>query len=61
MLVSETIRDAEPDTIWKPFTIASPTLVYCHNDLYQHNILVDPKTYEVTAILDWEYSGYFPP
>lgn len=35
--------------------------VYCHNDLNQHNILLDPTTFEVKAIIDWEYSGFFPP
>jgi serine/threonine protein kinase len=34
--------------------------VYCHNDLGQQNILVDPRTLEVVAIIDWEYSGFFP-
>ncbi|KAI5825285.1 hypothetical protein K523DRAFT_398156 [Schizophyllum commune Tattone D] len=35
-------------------------LVLCHNDLSQHNILVDPETLKITAILDWEFAGFHP-
>lgn len=34
--------------------------VFCHNDLSQHNIVVDPKTLKIRAILDWEYAGFYP-
>jgi len=37
------------------------TFIYCHNDLGQQNILLDPATLEVKAVIDWEYSGFFPP
>lgn len=35
--------------------------VLCHGDLHDYNILVDPKTLKVTAIIDWEFAGYYPP
>lgn len=34
--------------------------VFCHNDLGGQNVLVDPKTQTIKAIIDWEYAGYFP-
>ncbi|KAJ5573768.1 uncharacterized protein N7459_008195 [Penicillium hispanicum] len=34
--------------------------VFCHNDLSQHNIIVDPQTLKIRAIIDWEYAGFFP-
>ena len=34
--------------------------VFCHNDLSQHNIIVDPQTLKIRAIVDWEYAGFFP-
>lgn len=34
--------------------------VYCHNDLSQQNIIVDPDTLKIKAIIDWEYSGFYP-
>ncbi|KAI9668713.1 MAG: hypothetical protein M1817_005197 [Caeruleum heppii] len=37
------------------------TFVFCHNDLSPHNIFLNPTTLEVMAIIDWEYSGFFPP
>ena len=35
--------------------------VFCHGDLNGDNILVDPITYEVKCILDWENAGFYPP
>lgn len=35
--------------------------VFCHNDLSQHNIIVDPNTLKINAIIDWEYAGFYPP
>ncbi|KLU91924.1 hypothetical protein MAPG_10873 [Magnaporthiopsis poae ATCC 64411] len=35
-------------------------LVFCHNDLSTHNVIVDPQTLKVKAIVDWEYAGFFP-
>ncbi|KAK3896823.1 kinase-like domain-containing protein [Staphylotrichum tortipilum] len=34
--------------------------VFCHNDLNNRNILVDPTTFRITGIIDWEFAGYFP-
>ncbi|CAJ2502970.1 Uu.00g103640.m01.CDS01 [Anthostomella pinea] len=34
--------------------------VFCHNDLSQHNIIVDPTTLKINAIIDWEYAGFYP-
>jgi aminoglycoside phosphotransferase (APT) family kinase protein len=34
--------------------------VFCHNDLSQHNIIVDSQTLKIRAIIDWEYAGFFP-
>ncbi|KAL8357450.1 hypothetical protein RB598_002321 [Gaeumannomyces tritici] len=37
------------------------SLVFCHNDLSANNIIVDPYTLRIKAIIDWEYAGFFPP
>lgn len=34
--------------------------VFCHNDLDRQNILVDPATFRITCIIDWEAAGFFP-
>lgn len=31
-----------------------------NDDLSRHNIIVDPETFEVKAIMDWESSGFYP-
>ena len=35
-------------------------LVFCHNDLSAHNVIVDPDSLKITAIIDWEYAGFYP-
>ncbi|KAL6716766.1 hypothetical protein ACLMJK_006334 [Lecanora helva] len=32
---------------------------FCHNDLAQHNIMMDPDSLQVVAIIDWEGSGFY--
>ncbi|EPE29427.1 Protein kinase-like (PK-like) [Glarea lozoyensis ATCC 20868] len=46
--------------LWSMKIRDSEDLVFCHNDFSTHNVLVDPKTLKVNAILDWEYAGFFP-
>lgn len=45
---------------WKRVTSDRSPFVFCHNDLSGFNIIVNPETYEIAAIVDWEYSGFFP-
>jgi aminoglycoside phosphotransferase len=35
-------------------------LVYNHGDFSTNNVIVDPVTLKVKAILDWEYAGFYP-
>jgi aminoglycoside phosphotransferase len=37
-----------------------PDLVFCHGDLSQTNILVDPETLKIQGIIDWEFAGFWP-
>ncbi|KDR72725.1 hypothetical protein GALMADRAFT_762580 [Galerina marginata CBS 339.88] len=60
------VQDSSPDECSKildlKFRESDPAeFVLCHNDLSQHNIIVDEKTLKVKAILDWEYAGFYPP
>lgn len=34
--------------------------VFCHNDLSQQNVIIDPETLKINAIIDWEYAGFYP-
>lgn len=38
----------------------SGEFVFCHNDLAQQNVIVDPETLKIRAIIDWEYAGFWP-
>ncbi|KAI4194434.1 MAG: hypothetical protein LQ350_007771 [Teloschistes chrysophthalmus] len=46
---------------WESRTSSTDGYVYCHNDLALHNLFVDPETFDIEAVIDWEYSGFFPP
>jgi hypothetical protein len=46
---------------WPQISSATETFVMCHNDLGAQNLFVNPsKNFEITGIIDWEFSGYFP-
>ncbi|KAG9227965.1 hypothetical protein BJ875DRAFT_294567 [Amylocarpus encephaloides] len=49
-----------PRPKWEMKPRDSEDLVFCHNDFSTHNVMVDPETLKVNAILDWEYAGFFP-
>jgi aminoglycoside phosphotransferase (APT) family kinase protein len=54
-------RAVPQDQFLKFREATTPEFVLCHNDLSQHNVIVDETTLKVNAILDWEYAGFFPP
>ena len=45
---------------WKLKPAMTNDFVFCHNDLSQHNVIVDPESLQINAIIDWEYSGFYP-
>ncbi|KAG6003206.1 hypothetical protein E4U54_000730 [Claviceps lovelessii] len=51
----------KPDSCWRPKPETKGEFVFCHNDLAQQNVLVDPTTLKITAIIDWEFAGFYPP
>jgi aminoglycoside phosphotransferase (APT) family kinase protein len=48
------------DIIPSLFTSSSTTFALCHHDLSTSNIIVDPTTYQITGIVDWESVGVIP-
>ena len=46
---------------WPAKVAKTPQFCFCHNDLAQHNILINEETLEVEAIIDWEHSGFYTP
>ena len=45
---------------WPRCTSKDTTFVLVHNDLGQANIFIDSDTHRILAIIDWEYSGFYP-
>ena len=45
---------------WELKSSSSDRFVFCHNDLSQQNVIVDPQSLKVRAIIDWEYAGFYP-
>ena len=46
---------------WKTHRSEEARYTFQHGDLAAHNILMDPRTLDVAALIDWEYAGFFPP
>ncbi|TPX14921.1 uncharacterized protein E0L32_005030 [Thyridium curvatum] len=53
------MRHTERD-IWSLRPSDEDEFVFCHNDLSQQHIIVDPNTLRINAIIDWEYAGFYP-
>ncbi|KAK8010339.1 hypothetical protein PG990_009304 [Apiospora arundinis] len=51
-------RDRRP---WPQISSKGDTFVFCHNDLGPPNIFINPETFKIVGIIDWEFSGFFPP
>ncbi|KAJ5097644.1 hypothetical protein N7456_008365 [Penicillium angulare] len=54
------VMDCNGRDYWSQKMSKKEEYVFCHNDLSQHNIIVDPVTLKINAIIDWEYAGFFP-
>jgi hypothetical protein len=48
------------NTTWSSKASGREHYVFCHNDLSQYNIIVNPATLKVSGIIDWEYAGFYP-
>ncbi|KAF2177017.1 hypothetical protein K469DRAFT_810538, partial [Zopfia rhizophila CBS 207.26] len=46
------ITETVPRVAWQPITLDIEEFVFIHGDLARHNIMVSPKTLEVTYIFD---------
>ncbi|KAE8342496.1 kinase-like domain-containing protein [Aspergillus arachidicola] len=53
------MRQSNKD-LWSRLSSATCDYVFCHNDLSQQNVIVDPETLKIKAIIDWGYAGFFP-
>lgn len=47
------------NSCWEPKK-GNAEYVFCHNDLGQHNVIVDPNSLQIKAIIDWEFGGFWP-
>ena len=45
---------------WPAVSSTTEDFVFCHCDLSQSNIIVDPTELKIMGIIDWEFAGYFP-
>jgi aminoglycoside phosphotransferase len=48
------------DRKWMSKSFPTEEYVFCHNDLSQSNIIVNPDTLQIAGIIDWEFAGFFP-
>ena len=52
--------DWKDTRVWPSMRRQLDDYVLCHTDLDLQNILVDPNTFKIVSILDWETAGFFP-
>ncbi|KAI3333807.1 hypothetical protein F4824DRAFT_502794 [Ustulina deusta] len=52
--------DWKETRVWPPMPKDTDEYVLCHTDLDRQNILVDPHTFQIVSIIDWETAGFFP-
>jgi hypothetical protein len=52
-----TMRDLFDDA---EYSCKKDAYVLCHGDLAWYNVMVDPETWKITAIFDWEFAGFYP-
>ncbi|KAG6311559.1 hypothetical protein E4U44_004184 [Claviceps purpurea] len=60
MLPPRRFWDWKGTRVWPSMTKDTDDYVLCHTDLDRQNILVDPNTFKIVSILDWETAGFFP-
>lgn len=55
------IKDLEnPYEVQRYVDVGGEPFVLCHGDLHRGNVIVDPETMTIKAVIDWEYAGYYP-
>lgn len=54
------ITKKSPRDEWDLWQSTSEGYVFCHNDLSMPNVIVDPVTLKDRAIIDREYTGFYP-
>lgn len=59
-LLSGSPRDSARGTAAGSPGTARETMCFCHNNLGQHGVMVDPETLEIKAIINWEFGGFWP-
>lgn len=52
-------QQRKPHNSWRPRE-GKGDYVFCHNALGQHNVIVDPESLKINAIIDWEFGGFWP-
>ncbi|KAF4448115.1 protein kinase-like protein [Fusarium austroafricanum] len=46
--------------VLQPSNTGEEEYVFCHNDLSEYNVIVNPETSKIAAIIDWEHGSFFP-
>lgn len=60
--ISEELEPPWPGKVpWKILPLETRDYIFQHGDLAAHNVLMDGKTLQVKALIDWEHAGFFPP
>ncbi|KAL8847564.1 MAG: hypothetical protein Q9215_004061 [Flavoplaca cf. flavocitrina] len=61
VILPDRITSRDDREKWRVRSECTSKFSFCHNNLAQHNTLIDPDTLQVIAIIDWEVSGFYNP
>ncbi|KAJ5170086.1 Aminoglycoside phosphotransferase [Penicillium coprophilum] len=62
-VLAKSLSDKVPEVVRSRLRDSMPSphpWTFTHGDLTSCNIIVDPTSFELRALIDWEGSGYFP-
>lgn len=54
------VMKATENDDWHLSSSEDDEYVFCHNDISQQNVIVNPNSLKIVAIIDWEYAGFYP-
>lgn len=60
VVVPRRVMEMTDQDVWNLQPSETEEYVFCHNDLSEYNVIVDPRTLKIKAIIDWEYAGFYP-
>jgi serine/threonine protein kinase len=60
LIPPRSVMESTKQDLWVLQPSGEEEYIFCHNDLSEYNIIVNPETFKIAAIIDWEHASFFP-